>query len=1485
MLQCAVACLSPFARPRPSPMSLTHRSLVAFRALLAVLSLCVGPSLLAGSRLVNFSVRNQVGTGDDVLVAGFVVAGAGTYPVLVRSVGPTLGAAPYNVPGTLADPRLRLFDSKSVQIGENLDWGGTTELTKTFQALGAFALPSKSKDAALLRSFPAGAFTCISDGGGSATGEALLEVYDALASPGADQALVNLSLRATLAANGNCIAGFVIAGDAPKTVLLRAAGPSLADFGLSNPHPNPSMALYQGQVLVAANTDWAQASNAAEIASTATRFGAFPFAASGSDAALLVTLKPGLYTVWVQGEDPTKSGVVLVELYDADVAGTTTPPNPPVLDPLLPVVTVEGPVAAVREGSDAAFTLRRTGSTAGPLTVSLQVGGTAQAGVDYAALATTATFTAGAASVTVPLRTLADALVEAPESVELRLVASSSYQLRSAGKFASAIIADGTALPAGWNGAFFNNTTLSGAPVFTHVVPTINFDWGAGSPDASVPVDRFSARWTGVLSVDVSQVYTFHAEADDGVWVWVDGQPVIRRPSYAWQPITGSIYLDALVRHEVRVEFKEGWSNAKMKLFWYAPGMLRQLVPERVVANAIPLPAMLTAPASVSAVVGMPFSLQVTGVGVTGQYSAAGLPEGLAIDPKYGLVAGVFGEAGVYDLVVSAGNATGAGSVRVRVTVVAADGVADTELWAGVQGGLSLVPDTLAPTSTGTVASLASPGGASGVFARRIRGLLLAPSTGNHTFWVKGGGACQFRLADSAQAADCMLRCSSLNAWGWNDQPSQRSEAVWLEAGKAYAFELLQKGSSASEDTAVVGWLTPGGVGAEPFSIVPGKVLSHAPGAAGQPASLAYVAALRPPSGVVSSGSGVLSAALNTAGTQALVTLQLSGVGSPVTAIRLLLFPDTINETRLLFMRDTTAQPVTWNIAAAGGQTAAQVLAALRSGQVTVRVETALNPGGELRAQLQPLAGSTLFTPPAEPVPLANTAISDADAARFLTQATFGPTLATISRLKAIGYEAWIAEQWALPASTNIGYIDTVRAAARAEDPTADVYSNTFNETWWKNAVTGPDQLRQRVAFALSELYVVSSDSSVYIDAYTSFYDMLVANASGRHRQLLQDVTLHPAMAQYLSMLRNMKPDLSKGQYPDENYARELMQLFSIGLFKLHPDGTLVLDERGLPIPTYTQEAIVGIAHVLTGWTYASTDPDYSYRWGEPDYRRPLQMYQVFHDTQPKRLIESVVLPEGRSGEADLASVLDLMHRHPNAGPFLARHLIQRLVSSNPSPAYVYRVARAFADNGAGVRGDMKAVVRAVLLDPEARRTPADTDVTRGKLREPLLRMTQLWRAMDAKPNGATWSYAWFRDDLGQEPLRSETVFNFFKPSFVPMGTLASAGLVAPEFQITTEAQVGSMGNTMEYLCSSWGATDPDKINIDLTSSRAALAKGPDQLLEHYNILFLQGRMSTALRTHLSTMLSTFPKWVDTDTRIRSVLHTLLCSPDYVVER
>jgi uncharacterized protein (DUF1800 family) len=447
------------------------------------------------------------------------------------------------------------------------------------------------------------------------------------------------------------------------------------------------------------------------------------------------------------------------------------------------------------------------------------------------------------------------------------------------------------------------------------------------------------------------------------------------------------------------------------------------------------------------------------------------------------------------------------------------------------------------------------------------------------------------------------------------------------------------------------------------------------------------------------------------------------------------------------------------------------------------------------------------------------------------------------------------------------------------------VWSDTFVRCWFKNAVKGPDQLRQRVAFALSQIFVVSLDSSVHLDACASYYEMLMRRADGNCRDLLRDMTLHPAMAEYLSMLRNRKPDPIKGVYPDENYAREIMQLFSIGLNRLHPDGTLVLDSQGLPIPTYGQEAIVGLARVFTGWTYKPNKADYSFYWGDPDYRNPLQLYPEHHDLSQKRLLDGRVLPAGVDGAQELDAAIDLLFAHPNVGPFLSRQLIQRLATSNPSPAYVYRVAQVFADNGSGQRGDLKAVVKAILLDAEARRLPPAADRTRGKLREPVLRITQLWRAMNAAATNGEYGIAWFRDDLGQEPLRSRTVFNFYTPFFAPEGAVAAAGLVAPEFQISTETQVAHMANYLEWLCSPWSDEKADKVRLDLTAANAALAVGPDALLDHFALLFFANDMPAGLRTQLKGMLADFPKWVKTDDRIRSVLHTLLCSPDFVIER
>ena len=284
-----------------------------------------------------------------------------------------------------------------------------------------------------------------------------------------------------------------------------------------------------------------------------------------------------------------------------------------------------------------------------------------------------------------------------------------------------------------------------------------------------------------------------------------------------------------------------------------------------------------------------------------------------------------------------------------------------------------------------------------------------------------------------------------------------------------------------------------------------------------------------------------------------------------------------------------------------------------------------------------------------------------------------------------------------------------------------DLHRNRV-DVWFRNAVTGQDQLRQRVAFAWSEIMVVSQVGALNNLPYSvsSYYDLLATQGLGDFRALLESVTLHPAMGVYLSMLGNQKPNTAGTIRPDENYARELMQLFTIGLVELNLDGTARLDGAGQPIPTYTQPIIEGFAHAYTGWTYAGAPNELPQaRPTAANQVVPMQLYASYHDTGPKRVLGGVTIPAGQSGAQDLDAALDNIFAHPNVGPFIAQRLIQRLTASNPSPDYVRRVAQRFNDNGRGVRGDLAAVVKAILLDPEAR---GSTTATTGKIKEPLLR-------------------------------------------------------------------------------------------------------------------------------------------------------------------
>jgi len=518
-----------------------------------------------------------------------------------------------------------------------------------------------------------------------------------------------------------------------------------------------------------------------------------------------------------------------------------------------------------------------------------------------------------------------------------------------------------------------------------------------------------------------------------------------------------------------------------------------------------------------------------------------------------------------------------------------------------------------------------------------------------------------------------------------------------------------------------------------------------------------------------------------------------------------------------------------------------------------------------------------------------------AQAARFLTQATFGPTLSEIQRVQTLGYQSWLDEQFGRTPELHLPFLD---ARAAAGD---DLGGYLRQESWFARVVRGNDQLRQRVAFALSEILVVSERGFDDTRALAHYYDLLVQRAFGNYRTLLRDVTLHPTMAEYLSMRANQPEDPAENIRPDENYAREIMQLFSIGLEQLNPDGTRQL-ANGQPIPTYTQATIRGFARVFTGFNFDGCDPDdyggcYPYETGtEIWWRRPMIAFAGYHETSSKQLLvypgvalPGGVLPAGGTAITDLDAALDNLFNHPNVGPFVSRHLIQRLVTSNPTPAYVARVAAVFANNGSGQRGDLRAVVRQILLDPEAR-NPATAPAHAGKVREPLLRLTQLYRALDARSQDGRFR-EWYPDSfLAQAALASPTVFNFFRPGYAPTGEIANAGLAAPELQIATDNVLTSTANAFGNVVYYYWRGNPDVSAEDVTVDLArdmALATQPATLIDRYDLLFLSGRMSAGLRATLLSHLGQIDAGDEAGRRerVQDALWLIMVAPEFVVEK
>ncbi len=546
---------------------------------------------------------------------------------------------------------------------------------------------------------------------------------------------------------------------------------------------------------------------------------------------------------------------------------------------------------------------------------------------------------------------------------------------------------------------------------------------------------------------------------------------------------------------------------------------------------------------------------------------------------------------------------------------------------------------------------------------------------------------------------------------------------------------------------------------------------------------------------------------------------------------------------------------------------------------------------------------------PSSPPPASSSAITSDQASAFLSRATFGATPEGIEQLKKKGYERWLQEQFSKQPTLHTAWIEShakgiegvpdLKKAPEDWKTYSDALGDMQLDAWWDIVVHAPDQLRQRVAFALSEIMVVSKYGplATFPDARVSYYDTLVTHAFDNFETLLKAVTYHPAMGRYLSYLGNAKAG-KLGAHPDENYAREVMQLFSIGLYRLNRDGSYQKDADGQPLHTYTQKDVTEMAKVFTGLTddngqflsEASFDTHHS-------RTTPMVAVEEYHDTTQKRILGTRILAGGTTKE-DIDKALHILFMHPNTGPFISRRLIQHLVTSNPSPAYIERVAKVFEDNGHGVRGDMKAVIEAILLDEEALHGTERMPQSFGKLREPLLFVSHLFRAFHAKNGEHTltqgdkklYKYRSFNlHETGmtkqEGPLSALTVFNYFTPDDGPF-SLKKRNLTAPELTIYGKSGLDDvlMGlihkNDFVYTLFNISA------DLQIDDLKAMLhQKAYSKALSSLDTLLCAGHLSEqSKKAILDYLKRQHPKEGD-DALARHLIGLIMTSPDYALQR
>jgi hypothetical protein len=1005
-------------------------------------------------------------------------------------------------------------------------------------------------------------------------------------------------------------------------------------------------------------------------------------------------------------------------------------------------------------------------------------------GVDFAPLPRLVTLNPGVSSATLTVTPLANSNALAPVLATMQVLPGSGYSIGMNSNASVLIYPTATPSGTGLTGFYYTNSSSTYASnanfnaanfKFSRTDGPIDFAWGNTTNDPIGSGQYYTIRWLGQVQPQYSELYYFDVYCDEGVMLWVNDQLIINNwATHSLGDLVGTIPLQGGVRYDIRLEYfnANAGANAATHLYWYSPSQPKQIIPSNRLypTNSAPIPGTLTSPVTAVAFLGQPFTFTNTAANSNSPsaFTAAGLPPGLGINSTNGVINGVPGVAGNFQVSITASNTFGVGASALGLQVIDTGSSVVQEIWNGVPGSyVTNIPVDTPPSSTNVIGLLAGDPSYGVDYGERVRGFFTAPVTGNYYFWISGGDSAELWLSNDGTPANKVRRAYVLPPGTatnqWNAQPTQQSPWLVLNAGQNYYLEILHKAGSTPGGNWAVGWLLdPLGTNTLPSALVPGYLLGryYQPPPSLLPGTL-YSANILAEPGVSSYAMGTATLRMSADGSQATLNFKVDGLSSAINSEAIYNDPYLNNPAQVIYDISASKPQLDgsylWNIGPTGTFTnAAQLVELIQEGKAYINIETANYPNGEINGHFVPVDGSPTFTPPPPPQSWTDDSANSNAAARFLIQSTFGPSPNDIASVQSLGYAGWISNQFSLPATHHLPVV----LANANPDPTVPYPSSLTWNTWWQQSITAPDQLRQRVAFALSEIMVISQNGVLENNAtaMSSYYDVLLDNAFGNYRNLLEAVTLSPGMGLYLNMLGNDVGNIVTGVHANENYAREIQQLFSVGLNRMWPDGTLVTDSQGNLVPTYNQNVIMGFASTFTGWTYYQPNQTNgrlpTIFNPSPNYTNPMVLVPLHHELGTKLLLDNIMLPAAQGAQANsantnfdiycsqnLESALDVIFNNQNVGPFICRELIQRLVTSNPSRDYLYRVVQAFNDNGSGVRGDLKAVINAILLDYEARSPVLSSQPTFGKQREPLLRATAPARAFPA-PSSLSGTYS-----------------------------------------------------------------------------------------------------------------------------------------------